>query len=202
MPSGRPHTVGLTPSDTGTLTRRCATMAILYFPALVLVCLACVLLRGRPATALALYRAALLLATLPTLLHVRYLWGWISGFGDPQPRIGVYPGLVAFAATAVLATAGLLGVALWLAPRRPVLTAALPAALWLVYWFVCLRLLWVGAPDVQPVGNVPLVWLFGACAVATALLAVTAWLARRGAAPAVGRGEPSARGSVESVELD
>jgi hypothetical protein len=146
----------------------------LYLLGFPIVCLGVVVLRHRPGVARTLYRVALLLTTLPYLLHVRYAWGWVSGFGDPQPRIGVYPGLIAFAASGVLAAVGLLALAWVMVPRAPIATAALPPSLWLVYWFGSLRFIYWRAPDFIPVDNKPLVWLFGFSVVATVLLAVSA----------------------------
>ena len=152
-------------------------MVLFYFAGILIVCLAVVAARHQPSSARVLYRVALLLATLPYLLHVRYTWGWVSGFGDPQPRIGVYPGLIVFAATGVLAAVGLLGLAWVVLPRLPIATVALPTALWLVYWFGSLRLIYWRAPDFVPVDNKPLVWLFGFSAAATVFLAVSVWFA-------------------------
>jgi hypothetical protein len=154
-------------------------MVLLYLAAFFVVCLGVVALRHQPASALTLYRVALVLTAFPYLLHVWYTWGWVSGFGDPQPRIGVYPGLVAFAATALIAVLGLLASAWIILPRLPIATVALPAALWLVYWFGSLRLAYWRAPDFVPIDNRPLVWLFGLSAVATVLLAACLWVVRR-----------------------
>jgi surface polysaccharide O-acyltransferase-like enzyme len=154
-------------------------MVLFYFAGFLIVCLGVVAFRHRPATARVLYRIALLLATLPYLLHVRYTWGWVSGFGDPSPRIGVYPGLVAFAATGVVAAVAL-GTLAWVALRRvPVATVALPLALWLAHWFGSLRLIYWRAPDFVPVDNRPLIWLFAFSAVATVLLAMSLLVGRR-----------------------
>ncbi len=159
-------------------------MLSLYFPALVLVCLGAVVLRRQPAAARTLYRIALVMAALPYLLHIRYTYGWVSGFGDPQPRIGVYPGLMAFAVAGVIATLALLIAAWILVSRVPLITAALPPALWLVYWYGVLRLVYWRAPDFVPIDNKPLIWLFALSALATILLAATAWAALwRRAAP-------------------
>jgi hypothetical protein len=148
-------------------------MVLFYFAGFFIVCLAIVAFRHRPATARMLYRVALLLATLPYLLHVRYTWGWVSGFGDPHPRIGVYPGLVAFAASGVVGAVALVTLA-WVVLRRvPIVTVALPLALWLVYWFGSLRLIYWRAPDFISVDNRPLIWLFAFSAVATVLLAMS-----------------------------
>jgi len=149
----------------------------LYFLALLLVCLGSVAFRRRPSAARGLYRAALLLAAVPYLMHVRYTWGWVSGFGDPQPRIGVYPGLVAFAAAGVIITVGLVSVAWALVPRMALATAALPATLWLAYWYGSLRLVYWQMPDFVPIDNKPLVWLFASSAFATIVLALAASVA-------------------------
>ena len=148
-------------------------MALLYLAGFFVVCLGVVAFRHRPATARALYGLALLLVTVPYLLHVRYTWGWVSGFGDPQPRIGVYPGLVAFAASGVVAAVGLGTVALLVLRRVPIATVGLPLALWLAYWFGSLRLIYWRAPDFVPVDNRPLIWLFAFSVVATVLLAIS-----------------------------
>jgi len=165
-------------------------VAPIYFLVFFAVSLRTIAFRGRPPTAGLLYRGALLLAALPYLLHVRYTWGWVSGFGDPQPRIGVYPGLVAFAIAGVVTTVALVAVAWVLVPRVPFVTAALPPTLWLLYWFVTLRLAYWRAPDFVPIDNKPLIWLFGFSAVATVLLASSAWIGlarpasrQRGASP-------------------
>ena len=155
------------------------TVVLIYSLGFFVVCLGVVTLRHRPAAARLLYRGALLVATLPYLLHVRYTWGWVSGFGDPQPRIGVYPGLVAFATSGVLAAVGLLALAWVVLPRVPLATVALPSVLWVVYRFVSLRLIYWRAPDFVPVDNRPLMWLFAFSVVATALLALSAWIALR-----------------------
>jgi len=118
------------------------------------------------------------LAALPYVLHVRYTWGWVSGFGDPHSRIGIYPGLVAFAVTALFVVLGLLALAWIVLARLPIATVALPIALWLVYWFGSLRLAYWRAPDFVPIDNRPLMWLFGFSAVATVLLAACLWAAR------------------------
>jgi hypothetical protein len=150
----------------------------LYFPVFVLVCLAVVVLRRRPGAARAFYRVALFVTALPYLLHVRFTWGFVSSFGDPQPRIGVYPGLVAFAVVGVVATLGLLAAAWILASRLPLAAAALPSALWLVYWYGVLRLAYWRAPGwYVPIDNKPLIWLFAFSALATVLLALCAWIA-------------------------
>ena len=158
-------------------------MLPLYFLAFVLVCAAVVAFRRRPAIARALYRLALLLAALPYLLHAWYLWGWISGFGDPQPRIGVYPGLVAFLAAAAIATATLLLCGWFAVSHVPLAAAAMPPALWLLYWFAVIPLAYWKAPSFVPIDNKPLIWLFGFSAFATLALTVTGWAAfpRRGA---------------------
>jgi hypothetical protein len=153
-------------------------MVLLYLAAFIVVCLGVVALRRRPESALMLYRVALLLAALPYLLHVRYTWGWVSGFGDPQARIGVYPGLVAFAATALITVLGLLTSAWIVLPHLPIATVALPGALWLVYWCGSIRLAYWRAPDFIPIDNRPLAWLFGVSAVATVLLAACLWVVR------------------------
>ncbi len=148
-------------------------MVLFCFTGFFIVCLGVVALRHRPESARALYRVALLLATLPYLLHVRYTWGWVSGFGDPQPRIGVYPGLVAFAVSGVVAAVALVTLA-WVVLRQvPIATVALPLALWVAYWFGSLRLIFWRAPDFVPVDNRPLIWLFAFSAVATVLLAMS-----------------------------
>jgi hypothetical protein len=153
-------------------------MVLFYFAAFFVVCLGVIALRRQPASARMLYRVVLLLSALPYLLHIWYTWGWVSGFGDPQPRIGVYPGLVAFAATALVAVLGLLAFVWIILVRLPIATVALPAALWLVYWFGSLRLVYWRAPDFVPIDNRPLVWLFGFSAVATVLLAACLWVVR------------------------
>jgi hypothetical protein len=132
------------------------------------------------------YRIGLLLSALPYVVHVQYTWGWVSGFGDPQPPIGVYAGLVAFAVAGVLGTVALVAAALVLVRRMPLATAALPPALWVVYWFGTLRLIYWRAPDFVPIDNKPLIGLFAFSAVATVLLALTAWfaLARPASVPA------------------
>jgi surface polysaccharide O-acyltransferase-like enzyme len=148
-------------------------VVLFYFAGFFIVCLGVIALRDRPASARGVYRVALLLATLPYLLHVRYTWSWVSGFGDPHPRIGVYPGLVAFAASGVVAAVVLVTVA-WVVLRRvPVATVGLPLALWVGYWFGSLRLIYWRAPDFVPVDNRPLIWLFAFSAVATVLLAMS-----------------------------
>ena len=148
-------------------------VVLLYFAGFFIVCVGVAAFRHRPATARLLYRVALLLAILPYLLHVRYTWGWVSGFGDPQPRIGVYPGLVAFAASGVIAAVALVALAWFVVRRVPVATVALPLALWLAYWFGSLRLIYWRAPDFVPVDNRPLIWLFAFSAAATVLLAMS-----------------------------
>jgi hypothetical protein len=153
-------------------------MVLLYLAAFLAVCFGVVALRRRPASARMLCRVALLLAALPYLLHVRYTWGWVSSFGDPQPRIGVYPGLVAFAAAALITVLGLLTSAWIVLPRLPIATVALPGALWLVYWFGSLPLAYWRAPDFIPIDNRPLMWLFGVSAVATVCLAACLWVVR------------------------
>jgi hypothetical protein len=135
---------------------------IFYFPLFALVCLAAVLARLRPALARTLYRLALLLSVLPYLLHVWYVWGWITEFGDPHPKIGVYPGLISYGVSALAAVCILLAAALLLVRRAPAATALLPPALWLVYWYVCLpRVYRNGAPEFAPLDNIPLVWPCG-----------------------------------------
>ena len=136
-----------------------------------------VALRSRPKAARALYRTALLLAVVPYLLHVRYTWGWVSGWGDPQPPIGVYPGLVAFAVAGTFTAVALAAAAWVLAVRVPLVTVALPAALWLLYWFGILRLVTWRGPDFVPLDNKPLIGLFLFSAFATVLLALSAWAA-------------------------
>jgi hypothetical protein len=160
-------------------------VAVLYLLVLLVVCIGTVGVRHRPVAARAIYRGALAFSAAPYLVHVLYVWRWMSSFGDPQPPIGVYPGLVAFAAAALGATLGLLAVAAWLMRRAPVAGAALPAALWLAYWYGALPLVRWRAPEVVPLDNVPLVWIFAASAFATVALALTAWLAfrRSGAGP-------------------
>jgi hypothetical protein len=148
-------------------------MVLWYFAGFFVVCLGVVALRHRPPAARMLYRVALLLVTLPYVLHIRYTWGWVSGFGDPSPRIGIYPGLVAFAATGIVAVLALLSLAWIVLPRVPVATVALPPALWLVYWFGSLRLISWRGPDFIPVDNKPLIWLFALSALATVLLAIS-----------------------------
>jgi hypothetical protein len=148
-------------------------MALWYVAAFFFVCLGVVALRHRPPAARMLYRVALLLSTVPYVLHIRYTWGWVSGFGDPSPRIGIYPGLVAFAATGIIAALGLLTIAWIVLPRVPIATVALPPALWLVYWFGSLRLIFWRAPDFVPVDNKPLIWLFAFSTLATVLLAIS-----------------------------
>ncbi len=152
-------------------------MLPIYFLVFLLVSLGTIAVRHRPAAARALYRAALLMAAFPYLLHVWYTWGFVSSFGDPQPRIGVYPGLVAFAVAGVLTTVALVAAAWVLVPRLPFATAALPPALWLTYWFGTLRLAYWRAPVFVPIDNKPLIWLFGFSAIATVLLASSAWIA-------------------------
>jgi hypothetical protein len=160
-------------------------MVLFYFTGFFIVCLGVVAFRHRPESARALYRVALLLSTLPYLLHVRYTWGWVSGFGDPQPRIGVYPGLVAFAASGVVAAVALVTLA-WVVLRQvPIATVALPLALWVAYWFGSLRLIFWRAPDFVPVDNRPLMWLFAFSAVATVLLAMSLLIGLRRSAPDV-----------------
>ena len=154
-------------------------MALFYFAGFSIVCLGVVVFRHRPAIARALYSLALLLVILPYLLHVRYTWGWVSGFGDPHPRTGIYPGLVAFAASGVFAAVGLGTAALLVLRRVPIATVGLPVALWLAYWFGSLRLIHWRAPDFVPVDNRPLIWLFAFSVVATALLAVSFLLGLR-----------------------
>ena len=148
-------------------------MVLLYFAGFFMVCLGVVAFRHRPAPARVVYRVALVLATLPYLLHVRYTWGWVSGFGDPHPRIGVYPGLVAFAASGVVAAVAFVALAWFVVRRVPIATVALPLALWLAYWFGSLRLIYWRAPDFVPVDNRPLMWLFAFSAAATVLLAMS-----------------------------
>jgi hypothetical protein len=154
----------------------------LYFLTFVLACAAVVAFRRRPAAAGALYRLALMLAALPYLLHAWYLWGWISGFGDPAPRIGVYPGLVAFLAAAAIGTTTLLLLAWITVSRMPLAAAAMPPALWLLYWFAVIPLAYWRAPAFVPIDNKPLIWLFAFSAFATLTLAITGWVAfpRRG----------------------
>jgi hypothetical protein len=154
-----------------------------YFPGFALVCLGAIVLRRRPAAARALYRVALVMVAVPYLLHVRYTWGFVSGFGDPQPRIGVYPGLVAFAVAGTLATLGLLAAAWIMTSRAPIATAALPPVLWLVYWYGVLPLAYWRAPIFVPIDNKPLIWLFALSAFATVLLALCAWFALARRAP-------------------
>jgi hypothetical protein len=162
-------------------------MLLIYLPVFLLICLGSIAFRHRPRSARALYRAALLLAALPYLLHVRYTWGWVSGFGDPQPRIGIYPGLVAFAVAGTLTTVALIAAAWVLARRLPVATAALPPVLWLLYWYASLPLVYWRAPNFVPIDNKPLIALFAFSAFATILLALSAWfaLARPSAVPRV-----------------
>ena len=155
-------------------------MAILYLLVLAALSLAVVLARGRPDLARGLYRGARLAAAVPYAVHVRYTWGWVSSYGDPSPRIGVYPGLQAYAAVSAVIILVLLGAAWALVPRAPVATALLPLALGLGYRAVCLPLLDWRAPDLVPLDNVPLVWLLGTGVLATLLLAAAAWLALRG----------------------
>lgn len=152
-------------------------MLPIYVLTFLLVCLGSVAFRRRPPVARAFYRVALLLVALPYLLHVRYTWGWVSGFGDPHPRIGIYTGLVAFAAVGVLTTVALVTTSWALVPRIPLATAALPPALWLLYRFGSLRLVYWHAPDFVPIDNKPLIWLFTFSAIATILLALCAWVA-------------------------
>lgn len=155
-------------------------MLSLQLPVFVLLCLGClgaIVLRRRPPVALALYRVALLMTALLYVLHVWYTWRWVSGFGDPQPPIGVYPGLVAFAIAGVLATLVLLAAAWILASRAPLIAAALPPAIWLVYWYGVIPVAFWRAPDFVPIDNKPLIWLFAFSAVATVLLALCAWIA-------------------------
>lgn len=160
---------------------------ILYFPLFTAVCLAAVFARRRrPRAARALSRVALLLSVLPYLLHLHYTWGWVTQFGDPQPRIGTYPGVQAYAASS-LGTALLLLVAGGLLERRfPLLMAFVPAALWLLYWYVCLPLVFWRAPEFAPLDNVPLAWLFASSAYATVMLAGSAWIGLRRAPPIEG----------------
>lgn len=148
-------------------------MVLWYLAGFFVVCLGVVALRHRPPAARVLYRVALLLSAVPYVLHIRYTWGWVSGFGDPSPRIGIYPGLVAFAATGIVAALGLLAIAWIVLARVPIATVALPPALWLVYWFGSLRLIYWRAPDFVPVDNKPLIWLFALSVLATALLAIS-----------------------------
>lgn len=155
-------------------------MAILHLLALAALSLAVVLARGRPDAARGLFRVALLAAVVPYAVHVRYTWGWVSGYGDPSPPVGVYPGLQAYAAVSAVAILLLLGAAWALVPRAPVATALLPAALGLAYRSLCLPLLDWRAPDLVPLDNVPLVWLFGTGVIAALLLAAAAWLGLRG----------------------
>jgi hypothetical protein len=166
----------------------------LYFAAIVVACIAVMVLRRRLPIARMLYRLVLVMAAVPYLLHVRYTYGSVSGFGDPGPRIGVYPGLVAFAVAGTVATLSLLALASVLASRMPLATAALPPTLWLVYWYGVIPLAYWQAPAFVPIDNKPLIWLFGFSAIATVLLALTAWLAlprpRRDAI--VGRDQPAA----------
>ncbi len=154
-------------------------MAILFLLTLAALSLAVVLLRRRPDAARGLFRLALLAAAVPYAVHVRYTWGWVSGYGDPSPRIGVYPGLQAYAAVAAVVILLLLAAAWALVPRAPVATALLPLALGLAYRSICLPLLDWRAPDSVPLDNVPLVWLLGTGVLATLLLAA-AGLALRG----------------------
>jgi hypothetical protein len=158
----------------------------LQFPAFVLLCLGClgvVVLRRQPSAARALYRVALLMTAVPYLLHVRYTWGFVSSFGDPQPRIGVYPGLVAFAVVGVVATLVLLMAAWIMASRVPLVAAALPPVLWLVYWYGVIPLAYWRGPVLVPIDNKPLIWLFGYSAVATIVLALSAWIGLRRRTP-------------------
>lgn len=164
-------------------------MLILYFPLIAVVCLTVALVRCRwPRAARALYRMALLLAVLPYLLHVYYTWGWVTQFGDPQPRIGVYPGVQAYTVSSLGAALLLLGAGWFLVRRFPLAAALVPAVLWLLYWYVCLPLVFWRAPEFVPLDNVPLVWLFASSAFATVVLAGSAWTALRRTPPAEGAG--------------
>lgn len=154
-------------------------MLLFYFPGFLLTSLGVVLLRRRPAAARALYRVLLLGAVLPYVLHARHTWGWVSEVWDPQPRVGIYPGLVAFGASTVLIAASLLALAWALVRRHPLATAALPPALWLLYWYVSLRLLFWRAPEFAPLDNKPVVWLLATSVFATPLLFLAAWGALR-----------------------
>ena len=158
---------------------------ILYFPLFALTCASVVILRrSRPGIARSLYRGALGLAVLPYLLHVHYTWGWVTRFGDPTPPIGAYPGVRAYATSSLTAAVLLLATGWFLVGRIPLVTVLVPAILWLVYWYICLPLVFRGAPEFAPLDNVPLVWLFASSAFATVLLAGTAWAALRRNPPA------------------
>jgi hypothetical protein len=58
--------------------------------------------------------------------------------------------------------------------------------LWLLYWYVCLPLVFWRAPEFAPLDNVPLVWLFASSAYASVLLAGSAWIMLRYIPPAGG----------------
>lgn len=155
---------------------RLILVLIFYFPLFALACVAAVLARFRPALARTLYRVALISSVLPYLLHVWYVWGWITESGDPHPKIGVYPGLISYGVSALAAVCILLAAALLLVRRAPAATALLPPALWLVYWYVCLpRVYRNGAPEFAPLDSIPLVWLFAFSAFATVLLIASVW---------------------------
>jgi hypothetical protein len=161
----------------------------IYFLAFLLVCLGSIAFRRRPRSARAFYRVALVLAGLPYLMYVRYTWGWVSGFGDPSPRIGVYPGLVAFAVVGALTTIALVAAAWVLVRRIPLAAAALPPALWLLFRFGSFPLVYWRGPPFIPIDNKPLIWLLAFSAFATVLLALSAFvaLARPGLVPASAR---------------
>lgn len=156
-------------------------MSINFLVLFLLVVLAVVALRQNDPIALRGYRLLTILSLFPYLLHTWFAWQEISGFGPPiQPATGVYPGLVAFAASSLLAQLGLGAIALMLDRRYLLGLVLVPLVAGLFYWQVALKLLKWRSPEFIFLDNVPLIWLAGLGIVSALLLGICGWVSLRG----------------------
>lgn len=155
-------------------------MTINFLVLFLLAALAVIALGHQYGIAIKGYRFLAILSLSPYLVHTWFAWGEVSGFGPPTgPATGVYPGLVAFAVSSLLAQLGLSALALTL-PRRYLLGLTfVPLLAGLFYWYVALKLLQWRSPEWIFLDNVPLVWLAGISAVSAVVLAICGWVSLR-----------------------
>ncbi len=158
-------------------------MLVLAFPVFCVLCAAVISRRRTPDRARHLFALSIVAAATPFVLHAWSLFGSISGYGDPQPPIGGYPGLVAFLTSAIVFAIVTTGAAIACATVSPLAASLAPLALGAVYWLVSLRLLRWRAPSFVPVDGTPLIWLFAWGVFSAFALMVTAWVTFRAGVP-------------------
>lgn len=132
-----------------------------------------------------MYRVLVVFSSIVWLQHYLWIVGTTAGWGSEASKP---PGLWVYSLISPLLVTSILALAVWIAPRRSLLVALTPAILFLLTWFLMLRVLpWQAPSDFYdgfyPADNIPQIWLFIGSAVATVFLLLFAlgvrW-ARRG----------------------